>query len=129
MPAVPGMPAPLKALTVAPFGMEEGTGHKFTDRAFALTVGEPAQFRFFQSAVRKDDPPGSMLEEVTPDLEELAPVEVSLPGTAGESVPVTLEALVTETGVLELWCVARDGRRWKLEFNVRAGRETEVRTA
>jgi len=35
-------------------------------------------------------------------------------------VPVTLEALVTETGVLELWCVARDGRRWKLEFNVRA---------
>ena len=25
MPAVPGMAAPLKALTVAPFGMEEGT--------------------------------------------------------------------------------------------------------
>ena len=25
MPAVPGMPAPMKALTVAPFGMEEGT--------------------------------------------------------------------------------------------------------
>jgi hypothetical protein len=23
--------------------------------------------------------------------------------------------------VLELWCVARDGRRWKLEFNVRSG--------
>jgi len=26
---------------------------------------------------------------------------------------------VTETGMLELWCVAGDGRRWKLEFNVR----------
>ena len=26
MPAVPGMPAPLKALCVVPFGMEEGTG-------------------------------------------------------------------------------------------------------
>ena len=25
----------------------------------------------------------------------------------------------TETGLLQLWCVARDGRRWKLEFNVR----------
>jgi hypothetical protein len=34
-------------------------------------------------------------------------------------VPVTLESLVTETGVLELWFVARDGRRWKLEFNIR----------
>jgi molecular chaperone DnaK (HSP70) len=120
MPAVPGFPAPLKALTVAPFGMEEGTGHKFPDRVFALTVGEPAQFRFFQSSTRKDDPPGSMIEDVNSDFEELAPIEVFLPGNAGESVPVTLEALVTETGVMELWCVARDGRRWKLEFNVRA---------
>ena len=120
MPAVPGFPAPLKALTVAPFGMEEGTGHKFPSRVFALTVGEPAQFRFFQSSTRKDDPPGSMIEDVGSEFEELAPIEVFLPGNAGESVPVSLEALVTETGVMELWCVARDGRRWKLEFNVRA---------
>jgi len=120
MPAVPGIPAPLKALTVAPFGMEEGTGHKFPNRVFALTVGEPAQFRFFQSSARKDDPPGSLIEEIGGDFEELAPIEVFLPGNSGESVPVTLEALVTETGVMELWCVARDGRRWKLEFNVRA---------
>lgn len=119
MPAVPGFAAPLKALTVAPFGMEEGTGHKFPNRVFALTVGEPAQFRFFQSGVRKDDAPGSMIEDVGEDFEELAPIEVFLPGNAGESVPVSLEALVTETGVLELWCVARDGRRWKLEFHVR----------
>jgi hypothetical protein len=27
--------------------------------------------------------------------------------------------VVTETGLLQLWCVARDGRRWKLEFNLR----------
>lgn len=119
MPAVPGFPAPLKALTVAPFGMEEGTGHKIENRTFALTVGEPAQFRFFQSMTRKDDPPGSLIEDLGEDFEELAPIEVLLPGEAGQSVPVSLEALVTETGVLELWCVARDGRRWKLEFNVR----------
>ena len=40
-------------------------------------------------------------------------------GNAGEFVPVTLETVVTETGMLQLWSVARDGRRWKLEFNVR----------
>jgi hypothetical protein len=35
-------------------------------------------------------------------------------------VRVTLEAVATETGTLELWCVAaEEGRRWKLEFNVR----------
>ncbi len=121
MPAVPGMAAPLKALTVAPFGMEEGTSLRFPQSEFGLVVGEPAEFRFFQSAVRKNDVPGSLLEDTGEDLEELAPVEVSLPATdgSGQVVPVTLETVVTETGVLELWCVARDGRRWKLEFNVR----------
>ena len=39
--------------------------------------------------------------------------------STGEFVPVTLETVVTETGMLQLWSVARDGRRWKLEFNVR----------
>jgi hypothetical protein len=39
--------------------------------------------------------------------------------TREQVVPVTLESNVTETGMLELWCVAADGRRWKLEFNVR----------
>jgi hypothetical protein len=38
---------------------------------------------------------------------------------ASEVVPVSFESVVTETGLLQLWCVARDGRRWKLEFNVR----------
>jgi molecular chaperone DnaK (HSP70) len=122
MPAVPGMRVPLKALTVAPFGMEEGTGVKFPEREFALSVGERAQFRFLQSTVRKDDAPGSMIEDLGSDFEESSPIEVFLPGNAGEVVPVTLETLVTETGVLELWFVARDGRRWKLEFNVRAAK-------
>jgi Hsp70 protein len=121
MPAVPGMPAPLKALTVAPFGMEEGTSLELHNREFGLVVGEPAEFRFFQSAIRKNDPPGTLLDGVGEDLEELSPVEVTLPadGNAGEFLPVTLETVVTETGMLQLWSVARDGRRWKLEFNVR----------
>lgn len=121
MPAVPGIPAPVKALTVAPFGMEEGTGVQIPEREFGLVVGEPAEFRFFNSASRKNDEPGALIEDAGNELEELSPVEVNLPadGNAGEFVPVTLETVVTETGLLQLWCVARDGRRWKLEFNVR----------
>src|SRR5208282_1019308 len=49
MPAVPGMKPPLKALTVVPFGMEEGGGHQIKDRRFALRIGERARFRLFQS--------------------------------------------------------------------------------
>jgi molecular chaperone DnaK (HSP70) len=122
MPAIPGMRPPLKMLTVVPFGMEEGAGHQFPDRRFSLRIGERAQFRLFQSAERKTDAPGEMLDEIPPELEEVPPVEVTLPGNPGETVAVTLESLVTETGMLELWFVARDGRRWKLEFSVRPRR-------
>ena len=127
LPAIPGLPAPMKALAVVPFGLEEGSTVELPQRRFALVVGEPAEFRFFSSATRKDDLPGMLLEEIGDDLEELAPVQVSLPAhangstgeTAGGTVPVTLESKVTETGLLELWCVGGDNRRWKLEFNVR----------
>lgn len=123
LPAVPGMPAPMKALTVVPFGLEEGSKVELPQRKFALVVGEPAEFRFFSSLSRKSDDPGTLVEEITDDMDELAPIEVFLPphGEAKreEIVPVTLESNVTETGMLELWCVASDGRRWKLEFNVR----------
>ncbi len=123
LPAVPGMSAPMKALVVVPFGLEEGSTVKLPDRKFALIVGEPAEFRFFSSLSRKNDVPGALLDEIAGDMEELSPIEVFLPphadGSREEVVPVTLESNVTETGMLELWCVASDGRRWKLEFNVR----------
>ena len=121
MPAIPGMPAPLKALTVAPIGMEEGTKAEIPQREFALVVGEPAEFRFLSSATRRNDTPGEMIEQIGDDIEEITPMEVELPADkdAGQFVRVTLESQVTETGVLQLWCVAKDGRRWKLEFNVR----------
>jgi len=124
MPAVPGMAAPMKALAVVPFGLEEGSKVELPLRKFALVVGEPAEFRFFSSLSRKTDVPGTMIDEISDDFEELAPIEVFLPAQeenerGEEIVPVTLESNVTETGMLELWCVANDGRRWKLEFNVR----------
>ena len=121
LPAVPGIAAPVKALAVAQFGMEEGTSVRIPDREFGLIVDQPAEFRFFCSATRKNDGPGVLIEDVGGDLEELSPVEVKLtsdqPGA--DLVPVSFETVITETGMLQLWCVARDGRRWKLEFNVR----------
>ena len=122
MPAVPGVPAPLKALCVVPFGMEEGTSVSLADREFGLVVGEPAQFRFLTSTVRKNDPPGALIEDWGEDIEELGPLDVTLqvPGREDDVVPVVLESHVTELGTLELWCVARDrSHRWKLELNIR----------
>ena len=122
MPAVPGMEAPLKALCVVPFGMEEGTEATIPGREFGLVVGEPAEFRFLSSSVRKQDHVGSLLEDWGADIEELSPLEVTLnlDGQQGAVVPVRLETRVTELGTLEVWCVSRDGaQRWKLELNIR----------
>ncbi len=122
-PAVPGVPAPVKALCLAPFGMEEGTEVELPGTEFALVVGEPAEFRFFGSTVRRDDVPGDVVERWEPgQLDELPPLEATLVAdrATGEVVPVRLRAHVTAVGTLELWCVGRDdARRWKLEFSVR----------
>ncbi|HVG21404.1 MAG TPA: Hsp70 family protein [Blastocatellia bacterium] len=126
MPAVPGMEAPLKALCVVPFGMEEGTEAKIPEREFGLVVGEPAEFRFLSSTVRKQDEIGSLVEDWGDDVQELSPLEVTL-GLEGQEdtvLPVRLESRVSEIGTLELWCVSRDGQnRWKLEFNIREKEE------
>ena len=53
--AIPGAPRPLRALCVVPFGMEEGTEVDVPSGEIGLVLGEPAHFRFFSSAVRKDD--------------------------------------------------------------------------
>lgn len=122
LPAVPGMEAPLKALCVVPFGMEEGTEAQIPDREFGLVVGEAAEFRFLSSSVRKQDQIGSLLEDWGDEIEELSPLEVTLKldGQEGTVLPVRLESRVTEVGTLEVWCVSRDGaQRWKLELNIR----------
>jgi molecular chaperone DnaK (HSP70) len=121
MPSIPGFPAPLKALVVVPFGMEEGTDVAIPGREFGLVVGNPAEFRFFTATTRKNDKVGDLIEDYGDQLQELSPMEVSFSSgeASSEVVPVSFETVITETGVLQLWCVARDGRKWKLEFNVR----------
>lgn len=119
MPAVPGIPAPTKALCIAPFGMEEGSQARLDDQEFALVVGEPAKFDFLGSS-RHDDKCGDVIEDWQGEVQAIAEIETILDGEAGDIIPVTLETTVTEVGTLELWCVAKTGdRRWKLEFNVR----------
>jgi molecular chaperone DnaK (HSP70) len=124
MPAIPGFAPPVKALCVAPFGMEEGASVELPDDELGLVVGEPSTFRFFASTSRKDDEAGALVDPDAAELTELDPVEqeveVSGARQAGDVVPVALTAHVTEVGTLELWCRARDGAgRWKLEYSVR----------
>ncbi|WP_027716632.1 Hsp70 family protein [Desulfuromonas sp. TF] len=122
MPAVPGFVPPLKAVCVAPQGMEEGTEEILPGREFGLLTGEPAEFRFFSSSVRAGDAMGTVVENAE-ELEETASLEATLsPLREGreEVVPVTLHSVFTELGTLELWLRHEaSGRRWKLAYNLR----------
>ena len=123
MPAVPGMEPPLSALCVAPFGMEEGTEATPAKQELGLVVGEPVRFRFFESATRRDDTPGTMLDRIGEDLSELPSIEATMPAEGraiGDVVPVRLGAAVTEVGTLRLEAFPRSGgERWKVELEVR----------
>ena len=64
---------------------------------------------------------GALVEREA-ELEELAPIETTLPAEgaeAGQVVPVSLRAHVTEIGTLELEAVDAKGKAWKVEFNLR----------
>jgi len=126
MPAIPGLPPPLKALCVVPFGMEEGTEADVPGPELALVVGEPAEFRFLSSTVRKDDGLGALLETwSSQEIKELAPVRAAMEGPGSATVLVTLHARVTEVGTLELELRSlQDDHVWKLEYSVREQQDT-----
>ncbi len=122
--AIPGAPRPLRAMCVVPFGMEEGTQIDVPSGEIGLVLGEPAHFRFFSSAVRKADQPGTLLDAWTDqELVETDSLETVLPVDAALDdpyVPVRFQSRITELGMFELWCVStQSDSRWKLEFSVR----------
>ena len=123
-PAIPGFEPPIKALCVAPFGMEEGSTEDLPEDEMGLVVGEPTTFRFFASTNRQEDTVGTLLDPEESELSELAPIEVNLSAgeehRADEVVPVYLASNVTELGTLEIWGYAKEGGgRWKLEYSLR----------
>ena len=122
--AIPGAPRPLRALCVVPFGMEEGTEVDVPSDEIGLVHGEPAEFRFFSSAVRKDDQPGQVLDHWTEnELTETSSLAAELPPDDSVDepyVPVRFQSRISELGMFELWCVStKSDGKWKLEFNVR----------
>jgi hypothetical protein len=107
--------------------MEEGTEADLPPYEVGVVVGEPVRFRFFGSTVRRSDAAGTTLENwKAGEIEELAPIEVTLPTqgrSEGDVVPARLRASVTPVGTLLLEAVPlralEPDERWKIELSVR----------
>lgn len=126
--AIPGAVRPLRALCVVPIGMEEGTEVDVPSDEIGLVTGEQAFFRFFSSAVRKQDQPGDVIASWTEEeISETDSLEATLPPVEDledQYVPVRFHSRITEMGIFELWCVSTvSDHRWKLEFSVREDAE------
>ncbi|HYO93605.1 MAG TPA: Hsp70 family protein, partial [Polyangiaceae bacterium] len=127
MPAVPGLEPPVSALCVAPFAMEEGSEAALPPHELGVVIGEPVTFRFFGSSVRRNDAAGFVLEDwPAGELDELAPIEITLPAEGrqqGDVVPIQLRASVTPIGTLKLEAMPlaplHPDERWKVELSVR----------
>lgn len=126
VPAIPGMQIPIQAICIVPFGMEEGSELLLEDQEFSLALGQKASFQFFScSAPSLQDGAiptiGTVVRKWKGELQELHPIEslMEKEDKDGKTICVKLKSRVTELGVLELWCVAQDGRKWKLAFDIR----------
>jgi hypothetical protein len=102
--------------------MQEGDEVLMPSPELELAIGEPVLFPLYTSTVRGDDKPGQVLRLPPESLLTLPPLHTILRGgkrAGAKRVPVTLAAKCTEIGTLELYCVSKEGNRWRLEFNVR----------
>jgi hypothetical protein len=109
-------------LCVVPRHLQEGEEIAIAEPVLELALGEPVSFPLFTSAVRGNDKPGEVLQLKPEQVKPLPPLHTILRGgkrSGIKRVPITLAAKCTEIGTLELFCVSKEGNRWKLEFNVR----------
>ena len=121
MPAVPGIPTPVKALCVAPFGMEEGSEATLSGKEFGLVVGEPVKFDFLSSDTRRHDVIGTVAEDWEGEIVPIhPPLKHSWKGKPAPLFRSPLNPALRKWGPLS--CGAFHGEnqdKFKLEFNVR----------
>lgn len=112
----------IPVLCVVPRRMQEGDEVRMPSPELELALGQPVLFPLYTSTVRGDDKAGQILRLPPESLLHLPPLHTILRGgkrAGAKRVPVTLAAKCTEIGTLELYCVSKEGNRWRLEFNVR----------
>lgn len=119
-----------QAVCLIPRGQEEGQMVDLVSQPFKLTLGRPVQFPLFSTTADRIDRPGDVIE-VTDEFHAMPPIHTLLKGSGNQptAVPVHLQAVLTELGTLELWCVSDAGKeRWRLEFELRGTAPTPSET-
>jgi len=121
----------LRAVCLLPRGTPAATEVRLLERTFALRLGRPVRFHLVSTIADAGAAPlpGALVDLPPLDVVRLPPIATVLraaPGAAALSdIPVQLAATLSEVGSLEVHCVAADGQRWQLAFQLREA-ETEL---
>lgn len=115
-----------KVLTLLPRGCEEGTFYK-PDKRFFIAPNVPVSFEIFTSQTRLADSAGEVFSIDEEEFSLLPPLHTTLrfgkknKGSFRRKVPVALEILFSEIGVLELWLSSLEtDHKWNLIFQLRS---------
>src|SRR5262249_2661556 len=98
----------IRTVCVMPRGVQEGTQYVL-DRPFTVVSNQPATFTLL-SSIERNDALGEMVTFADGEGHRHAPLVTALRyGQRSRRVPiaVTLRAVFTEVGTLELWCQAQ----------------------
>lgn len=116
---------------LVPKGMDVGEKVIIEEPPFEVIVGEAVRFQPHTS-LEGGDAPGTLRPLERDTLHTLPSLETVLnvrPGLPRGALRVSLEASITELGMLDLYCVHKPRvgieARWKLEFNLRSRKESK----
>ncbi|MCD6527401.1 MAG: Hsp70 family protein [Desulfuromonas sp.] len=122
---------------ILPKGLEAGQTVRIHEAEFDLLVNQPARFQCCYSARRSQDRAGTIVAWNRNEFHPLPPLQTAIhlpahhPTPANNRIRVELEATLNELGLLQLYCVERNGQnedrgRWRLDFNLRRGVDEET---
>ncbi|SMP40719.1 Hsp70 protein [Neorhodopirellula lusitana] len=129
--------SPPKAVCVIPADAQPGQGYRIDSLPMQLRVGVPVSFPLWVSSTRLADRPGDVVDIDESQMTALPPIQTALRDRKRRdqvSMEVVIETQLTEIGTIGLYCVAAEslkpegvagGKRWKLEFDIRATLETD----
>ncbi|MBF0476824.1 MAG: hsp70 family protein [Deltaproteobacteria bacterium] len=110
------------AICLVERGMEEGSKIEIQDKTCKVLANQPISFDLYSSSFRTGDRVGDVIS-VDDTLTAMPPIltVIQFGKKAQEtSVPVKVEAGLTEVGTLALWCRSiRSNHRWRLQFQLR----------
>ncbi len=111
---------------VLPQGAVAEETFSIRDLALELRINRPVRFQTYASTRRGGARAGDIIAADAPDLQALPPLEttarVERPPAGRRTVPVTLEARLSELGLLQVACRSADPdlrATWPLDFNLR----------